>query len=267
MARSATRSYMRVMSIRSQRGFTIVELVVVITVLTILIGLVLVSLGSFYQSSTTSLTQTVQSTDTRSVLRAIENDLVTSSGFLTTTTMTPVTPTGSDNMNGAWSYKGNDLLKPNNRVLISRNYATDKHPGDETRSLVFCDGGPLVNNLVYFVAKDPQTQLYNLYRRTMVGTGTNCVGSSFQKQSCAPATVATDPPCKATDALLLYDVENFTIDYYATPDKQETIIDQYGAGEASIATAKSIKITVTTTRLLDGVSTPYSSSIRISRLN
>jgi len=258
---------MPVTSTNPQRGFTIVELVVVMTVLSILIGLVLVSLGSFFQASTTSLTQTVQSTDTRSVLRAIENDLVTSSGFLPTTTMTPTTPTGSDNLDGTWSYKGNDPLKPNNRVLISSNYATDKPPTDETRSLVLCGGTPLVNNLIYFAAKDPATQRYNLYRRTMIGTETGCLTTPFQKQSCAPTSASTNPPCKASDAVLLFDVESFTVDYYATPDKQETIIDQYGAGESSISTAKSIKITVTTTRLIDGVSTPYSSSIRISRLN
>lgn len=258
---------MPVISTKHQRGFTIVELLVVVTVLSILVGLVLTSLGSFYQSSTTSLTQTVQSTDTRSVLRKIESDLVTSSGFLATTTMAPVTPTGADNSTGAWSYKGNDPLKPDNRVLISSNYATDKASTDETRSLVLCGGAPLINNLVYFVAKDPSTNLYNLYRRTMVGTGSGCSATPFQKQSCAAASASTNPPCKATDAVLLYDVEKFTVDYYATSDKQETLIDQYGAGESSIPTAKSIKITVTTTRLINGVSTPYSTSIRISRLN
>lgn len=256
-------------STKSQSGFTIVELVVVITVLSILIGLVLTTLGSFYQSNTTSLSQTVQSTDTRSVLRSIENDLVTSSGFLATTSMVPVNPTGSDNIDGIWSYKGTDALHPNNRVLISSNYATDKPASDETRSLIFCNSGsqPLINNLVYFVAKDPNSTKYNLYRRTMIGTGTGCTATPFQKQSCAPAKASINPPCQSSDAVLLYDVENFTIDYYATPDKQETIIDQYGVGETSISTAKSIKITVTTNRLIDGVSTPYSSNIRISRLN
>ncbi len=256
-------------STRNHHGFTIVELIVVMTVLSILIGLTLTTLGSFYQSNTTSLSQTIQTTDTRSVLRAIENDLINSSGFLATTSMTAADPTGSDNAVGAWSYKGNDPLHPTNRVLISRNYATDKPATDDTRSLIFCSPGsqPLANNLIYFVAKDPNGSLYNLYRRTMVGTGTGCTGTPFQKQSCAAAKVAINPPCKSTDAVLLHDVHNFTVDYYATPDKQETIVDQYGVGESSIANTKSIKITVTTSRLINGVQTLYPSSIRISRLN
>lgn len=250
-------------------GFTVVELVVVMAVLSILIGLVLNTLGGFYESNTTSVSQTVQSTDSRSVLRTIENDLITSSGFLATTSMAPTNPTGADNIDSAWSYKGNDPLKPSNRVLISSNYATDKSSSDSTRSLVLCDPSsqPLVNNLIYFVAKDPNSTKYNLYRRTMVGSGTNCTATPFQKQTCAAAKASMRPPCQGVDAVLLYDVSDFTVDYYATPDKQDTIVDQYGIGEASIPSAKSIKITVTTNRQINGVTTPYSSNIRISRLN
>lgn len=251
-----------------QTGFTIVEIVVVISVLTLLMGLVMTTLYSFYQDNTTSLSQTVQSTDTRTVLRTIENDLVTSSGFLTTTSMAPTSPTGADNIDSSWSYKGNDTSKPNNRVLISQAYATDKPSSDETRTLVMCTGDqPLINNLVYFAAKDPSTNEYNLYRRTMTGTSTGCTPTPLQKQSCAPDKLAMSPPCQAADAVLLRNIESFTVDYYATAEQHTPIIDQYGAGESSIPSAKSIKITVTTNRLINGVSSSYSSSIRISRLN
>lgn len=260
---------MRFTSTRPQSGLTLVELIVVMAILSILTGLVVMTLGDFYQSNTTSLSQTVQATDTRSVLRSIEGDLITSTGFKTATTMTPVTPTGSDNAAAAWNYTGNDASKPNNRVLISSKYATDKPPSDETRSLIFCNPGgqPLVNNLVYFVARDASTNSYNLYRRIMVETAaTGCTATPYQKQSCE-ATKAWITPCQAVDAVLLYDVDSFTIDYFATAEQQDPIPDQYGAGAASVPSAKSIKITVTTNRLINGVSSPYTSSLRISRLN
>lgn len=251
-----------------QSGFTIVELLVVISVLSILIGLVLSTLSDFYQADVTSLSQTVQSTDTLSVLRSIESDLVTSSGFLTTTSMAPVSPTGSDNAVAAWSYTGNDAAHPNNRVLISSSYATDKSTSDVTRSLVLCDPNsqPLVNNVIYFVAKDPNASTYDLYRRIMVGSGTNCTATPFQKQTCAPA-MRTNPVCQASDAVLLSDISTFTVDYYATPNQQVPITDEYNTGAASIPAAQSIKITVTVNRKIGSITTPYSSSLRISLIH
>lgn len=264
---------MQAMSTRnSTRGFTIVELTVVLSILGILIALVLNTLGDFYQSNTTSLSQTVQSTDTRGVLRTIETDLTNASSFLPQTTMTPVNPTGSDNNAAAWDFKGDGT----NRVLIASAYATTKPANDDTRSLVYlntggvCDAAsstPMQYNLVYFIKQDANGQ-NNLYRRTMIPTNTQCpapLGPAVQKQTCQAAKLAlgTFSNCQAADAALLYNVSNFTVTYYDTAVGSNEI--NYATGD--ITTAKSIRVKVTTVRRVNGVNQPYSSEIRISKLN
>jgi prepilin-type N-terminal cleavage/methylation domain-containing protein len=250
-----------------QRGFTIVELIVVMTVLGILITLVLSTLGDFYYSNTTSIGKTVQSTDTTTVLRSIESNITTSAGFVPTTTMTIASPLGFNNDAVAWTYKGSDATKPNNRVLISKQYVTTLPVGNPNRALVYttasgCSAAtktPAVYNTIYFVKKDTATGLYNLYRRTILPTESLC-STAAQKQSCA-----IGQGCPTTDAILLFDVDSFTVDYYTTALAQTPIPDQYGS--ADISTAKSIKITVTTNRRINGVLSPAKSSIRISSLN
>jgi len=264
-------------STKKTHGFTIVELLVVTAVLMLLIGLVMSTLGDFYQANTTSLQQTVQNTDTRSVLRTIENDLINSSGFLTKNSMAIVSPTGPNDSanNNDWDYKGNTTTETEkHRVLIASKYATYTATTDDNRVLVYQNSGscdptvaaPVKNNLVYFTKLDTATNKYNLYGRTMVGTGPYCNSyTPTQKQSCKAGTVLTTP-CQAVDAVLLYDIDSFSVEYYASASEQ-TPIDGYPPGTGDISTAKSIKIKITTKRLLNGVSTPLETDIRVSPLN
>jgi len=269
------------------KGFTIVELVVVISVLGILMAVVLDTLGGFYQSNTTSLGQTNQDTDTRGVLRSIENELTNSAGFSANypTTGPAVIPLGSKNDTTAWSYLGNDSTKPNNKVLIASTYATDKPQTDDTRMIVFTDTGsgctpgtatPMKNALIYFAAKDSNNQ-YNLYRRTIVNTtgGVPC-STPVQKQTCAAISTSNLYPliCKGTDAMLLRNIDTFNVDYYTSPNDPSSYALAYNTDTAVVSTftrestienAKSIKITVTTKQLIDGKQTTNTASIRVSR--
>jgi type II secretory pathway pseudopilin PulG len=267
---------MQVLSDKS-RGFTIPELIISITVSTIMLGVIIFGLGSYYEGNVASTKRTTQQTDTRSVLRTIENDLVNSDGFLTDLAVTAA-PLGSNNLTTAWSYKGNDLALPDNRVLIGQSYATDKARTDDSRLLVFVSppagcgdlstATPATNALIYFVGRPTASSTLNLYRRTIVNTAGGIMCSTpYQKQTCAPTLVLANPTvCKASDALLLADVQNFTVDYYASSNDSEPIADQYTTAlAANIAAAKSVKLTVTTNRLIDGKSTAESASIRISR--
>lgn len=259
----------------AEQGFTIVELVVVMIVAGIIATLIFTSLDDFYNSNSAVISQTVQVADTRAVLRTIEADITGSPGFVTSLAATA--PTGMNNDATAWNYQTNDSSNPSNRrVLIARMYGTDKAPDDTTRQLQFvqsgvCDtvnGTPFQNYYVYFVALDTGSGLYNLYRRTMIGSGTPCPGTLFQKQSCAVSVIAANPSvCKATDAVLLHNVASFSVDYYLAATDQSPIADQYGGGSASVATAKSVVLSVSTNRSVNGTTIPYTSSLRMSRLN
>lgn len=260
-------------------GFSVVEIITVITVMGLLAGVVFGTLGGFYQSNTISLGQSAQDTDTRSVLRKIEKDLSRSAGFITTLAVS--SPLGSKNDATSWYYKGNDSAHPNNRVLISRVYATDKSTDDETRMPIFVNTGtgcdpstsPLAQNAyIYFIAEDLQTTgQYNLYRRTITGIsgGTMC-GTPFQKQSCSIDKAGGNPSvCKATDSILLYDVDSLDVQYY-TSSNDSSPIDSYSASppagtDTLVENAKTVVLTVTTNRLINGYNNPYSTSIRISR--
>ena len=246
------------------------------TVAGLLTGVVIFSLGNYYQENVSSAKRTTQDTDTRSTLRSIENEISNSAGFLTDLTVLNV-PFGSNNIIAPWSYKGNDPAKPNNRVLMANVYATDKARTDDSRMPVFINtlgscnpdiATPAKNALVYFAAKDSTTNLYNLYRRTIVNTsgGTLC-GTIYQKQTCAATLVTSYPSvCKASDAIIMSDIESFTVDYFASSNDASPIADQYTiAAPSAIQTAKTIRITVVTNRLIDGVRTANTASIRISR--
>ena len=132
-------SHMQVLSGKSP-GFTVTELAVVLTVLGSLIGIVLFTLGSFYESDTRSLALSTQDSDTRAVLRSIENEIMNSPGF---STSLPVSaPLGPANDANTWSYMGNLSDKPTDRVLIARAYATDKAVSDNSRLPVFTSIDP-----------------------------------------------------------------------------------------------------------------------------
>jgi prepilin-type N-terminal cleavage/methylation domain-containing protein len=264
-------------------GFTIVELVVVTTVLGLLIGVVLGTLGDFYNSNTSSLARTTQDTDTRGVLRSIENELGGSAGFTSSLSTGFVTPQGSDNNAAAWSYMGTNNTR---RVLIGLAYATDKDLKDDSRMVVLRRVGavnnqsldtPVVNAMIYFTAPDPTNSAkYNLYRRTIVNPGGGTVyPTPFQKNTCSSTKVTLYlSVCKGSDAILLYDINSFSVDYYTSSNDSAPIVgdnplsvNQYSASidPNLIANAKSVNITVVTNQRIDGKTSLITSNIRISR--
>ena len=257
-------------------GFTLPELLISVTVGAVMVGVIIFGLGNYYQDSVNSTQRTAQDTDTRSVLRSIENEIVNSNGFITDLVVT-ASPLGSSNTIAPWSYKGNNIALPNNRVLIAQTYATDLPATDPDRMLVFnnlidCSdpttSTPTKNAAVYFIAKPSSSSTYNLYRRTIVNTaGTPMCSIPNQKQTCAPGTFTSpNTTCQAVDAMLMSNIDNFTVDYYASSNDKDPIANQYTTALPSdISAAKSVKLTVTTNRYIEGVLTPNTASIRISR--
>jgi prepilin-type N-terminal cleavage/methylation domain-containing protein len=269
-------------------GFTVVELAIVITVFSILSSLVIFTLGDFYESNTSSVSKSVQSTNTRSVLRAIEDDLVSTTGWATTLPVVrPLGPTNDLVNLETWSYCGtggtSNCTQSVNRVLIAYTTATDKAPSDSTRLPVFantmgsCTPDGTLNTIkvasIYFVALDTSTSKYNLYRRTVVNpaSGTICNGVvPYQNTTCA-TSVSSQPVCKDasnnshTDAVLLTNIQSFTVDYYTQPNDTSPVTNEYTAPAASITNATTIKITVGTQSTVNGQQTTVNADLRVVR--
>lgn len=237
----------------NNRGFTVVELIVVITVTAILSGMLFGPLNDLYTANVSSSAQITQDSDTRGVLRQIANDLTSTTGFVDTIAV-PATPTGSNNLTASWIYTlpsnaAAANVDTDTQVLMGKVYATDLPYDHEDRRPIgagtACDLSQqtfVQNTYVYFV------KLGTLYRRTMVNSpnaGTPCAAIS-QKQSCQTPNGTN---CLASDAVLLRNVRSFLVTY-DTPS-------------ATAAKAATITVRTQPTSVVSSIS-PTEASIRIS---
>ena len=233
-------------------GFTIVELIVTVTVAAILAGILFGPLDDLYQSNVKSLTKVVQTTDTRSALRSIQENIALSSEFLAQNTVADPAGTEWNATNG--SGVNNVLITSNNATTIDASLDTSN-----TRLLVTDLGcnNPVKNNYVYFVSDG------TLYRRLIKNTSTATCNSMTigQKQTCA-AGYGSQPykdSCQGVDATILTRVTSFTIDYYALPADSTTISDP--------TAATTVVLKVTSERGNGNNKTSFNTSLRISRVN
>lgn len=248
---------------KSQRGFTIVELLVVLSVLGILIGLVMVTLANFYLSNLKTLNQTIQSSDTRSALGTIEKNLSLTSGFLASIGSL-ADPYGPSTGIATWTFRGDNpvssapVTKPT--ILIAQAYATST-----SNTLVYYPCGetlnPVKNTLIYYVKNK------TLYRRTITPANTCAATPIAQKPTCSSSGVGSGfPSCLGSDAVLLTDVSTFKIDYY---DKaiDSAPLNTYSQTDPAIQDTDSIRVTIETERTINGTVNKYTSSIRINKFN
>lgn len=282
---------------KSSLGFTVVELIVTMTILTMLTPVVLFSLGNYYDSTISSLTDTTQDTDTHNAVTAIAKDLRAATGFRASLDVASITPLGSTSdatSNGAWSYCGSTTTSTvcdgnatnnftTNRVLIAYTYASDGALTSNQRMPAFIkDASPSFNPAtaqpatvanIYFVAKDRKnSSQYDLYRRTVVDVNATtdvfrnvsaatglwpCSSSNptyasctmpYQKTSCA-STMSSYSICGARDAVLMYDVKSFWVDYYDSSNAKIATYSNTAGGATTAASniknnTASIQITV-----------------------
>lgn len=259
------RSFMQLLSTSHQAGFTLVEILTVLTVLSILVGLVLTTLYSMYDSNISALHIANQSTDTRTALRVLEDDVNIASSFQAKVA-SPTSPQGASNDTSEWSFKGSGA---SSRVLISQAYATTS--SDSGRALVYTDtsgcGSPSLTDAakytrIYFVSGT------TLYRRTVLPTNT-CAPGPFQKATCAAGQTA--PICQGVDAVILRDVSSFSIAYYTDAD-DATPVDVYNEPNDAVATSQvaastTIVVAIETTKTISGMIHTYQGSIRINKFN
>lgn len=235
-------------------GFTIIELVVTIAISGILMTMIFTPLNQLYNDNTKGLKSVIKVADTKGVLRSIEHSLALSYGFHHTN---PI----ADPFGTIWSWAGTGATS---RVLITSNYATDIEKKADTanaRTLVkdaTCTT-PLLNYNIYFVSGG------TLYRRTIKNPAATCGGIPIAQPQTCPVGF-NNPACTGRDAVLLTNVTNFTVDYYAEANDSVTMADQYTVNTVPSG-SKAIVITLTANSGTSMNDTSTTSKIRVARLN
>lgn len=261
-------------SSNKSHGFTIPELIVAILAISILTIIVFDTLGTYYYSNTTSLGITTQDTDTRTALRQIESDLSIGSVFydsavVSSSELGPKDQAGltvaSDRQ---WTVNW-DSASTGNMILASTIATTTS--GDMVALTANSgDCGPdkanfMKNLAVYFVKNNV------LYRRTIVNwssdgsTPTPCAGytpntQTAQKTSCAPSVSSSQ--CVSKDAVLARNVSSLQVKFYTSPTSSAPV-----TASSDLASAKTVDITVSTTKKINGASKASSAKLRFTVSN
>jgi prepilin-type N-terminal cleavage/methylation domain-containing protein len=224
---------------KASAGFTLIELIITMGILALLAGLLFGPMDDLYVSNTRNLKSIVQVGDTRSALRAVQQQVELSNAFL------PGNVVNDPLRSTPWASTGGE-------VLITSNYATTT---DATGSKKILTAGVTCaaesNNIVYFV--DNRT----LYRRTLTnrnvvapcGTGVDW----DQRHTCTPGN--TNAKCQGSDAKLADNVTQFSVEYYEFPYTSTPL--------GSPTNAKTVMLTLTT----DAGDGPITSKMRITKAN
>lgn len=250
------------------KGFTIIELVVVFPIVAIVIGALLVVLVELVVDNATTKSQSELTYTAQAALDVIERDITYATDFMPNKDSSVIDPYVSDAAGGAWSYTGSSS---DVRTLILRGYETQNPIGASTQTLIrsqdnSCDAQQSDNlisyNTVYFVKGG------NLYKRILTNTGVSvrCT-SAYQKQSCPADLASPNAACKVDDTLLATNVTAFKIDYYSSADNS-TPIDAYATGGGvSLDSAVSAQVTISMRRNVAGNNIDASRSVRVAKLN
>ena len=250
-----------------ERGFTIVELVVVMVVMGIMVAIIFGPIDALYSSSVTTLGTTVQNTDNRETVRFLQREIGQSRAFL------PASDASINKNDQAWDFKGDGLT---NRVLITDRFATKGTGNDRAlaytpkTTLAGCNAQASQNDVlriqyIYYVKNS------NLYRRIDVPSKTVCgPGALTQQQSCRTITgssgytVPEPLACGGADALLLNGVSEFRIDYFGSSVDTTSMGNIYNNSSSLTSSVSTVVITLKTNRVINGTKTDLTTSIRVT---
>lgn len=265
---------MRTLHRRQEKGFTLVEMIVVMTVLLVTAFFLFDLLWGILRTSDTDKVRLNMIHDRQTAMTVIEKDVSLTSRYLTTIDagLTENYPPAANG--NAWSYRGDSSTS---RVLLLRAYSTTENPLSSTRQPVFVgSGGACSSTAIYFNTVLRYNLIYfvkngNLYRRHLVDTSTPTCTSQYQKTSCPSAVdlgTGQNANCGADDELILRNVSDFSIRYYASKTST-TPQDVYasGANPSLVTGSVDIEVSLTASTLVAGQPVSTSSSLRISKLN
>ncbi len=278
------------MSQSNNRGFTIVEVLVIAPIIILALGAFIAVMVNMTAEVLKTQSENSMVQSTQDSLETIEQDIKISGQFLAANELTAQSPqgyadgTGPINSTNANSFTNVTTGNTRSKMLILRTFTTDKNPIDGTRKPIYTDQpAPDCNprtinklfssNTVYFVKNN------TLWKRTIIQQGSGrpnlCLSpgeSVWQEPSCS-STVTKGAFCKVNDTRLASNVSDFTVDYFTnasdtTPianasDPSKTIAERNDA----LTNASTVRVTIKTLATVAGRTVSNSAAIRATKLN
>jgi type II secretory pathway pseudopilin PulG len=216
----------------SQRGFTILELLIAMPIATIVVIILFGSLFTQYTAVLAASTKSNLRSSGQVLLINIQDELLFTIAY--GAVLNPDLA-DSDAPSGGWRHDSNP------ETLIINEIALDSTRRDDDRNIVRRRLNPCIsssvsanpvaiNNVIYFVKDNPNSNYDTLYKRTITPTynycgidtvtGNPCVPTTStcktnaKKTSCSTAVVGTNN-CIAEDSKLSENVLDFEVEYYA----------------------------------------------------
>ena len=258
---------------KNQRGFTLVEMVVVAPIVILAIGAFLTVIISMTGEVIASRTANTVTFNIQDSLSRIEQDVKLSTDFLATNSI--ALPLAN-----AQGYNDDDTAFTNvggtsGTALILDMAATITDPSTGDGSFVYranepnsCESAEVFNNtvmnynVVYFVKDD------TLWRRTIMpndylSTSYSCA-TAWQRPSCSPEYTSTF--CVTEDTKLLEGVtqSNFSIDYFTSPSETTAIADP--TNQANLDTAQTIEVSIASEQVAAGRTISEAASRKSTRV-
>lgn len=238
-------------------GFTLVEVLLVIPIATIMVVVLVGAIFTQYTASLAESARTELRASGQTILINLQDELLFTIAYgegLETRLDDPNEPSGG------WTYNTDP------QTLIISEIALDSTRRDENRHIVRqrvnnCEtssvtANPLaINNVIYFVQDDPNSNYGTLYKRTIVpeynicsrdtATGDPCTPVSVtcrdnaKETTCPEALVGTDN-CTAKDSALSEDVIDFVIRYFAEGNVETSVPSSADKIEITLTLGKKV---------------------------
>jgi type II secretory pathway pseudopilin PulG len=248
----------------SQKGFTLIEMLVVAPVIILMIGVIIGTISSVTGKSLRMNEKNAMTLDVQNALTAIESDMRRSQEILGTTGAVP-SPQGVDNISTAFTTNfGASPTYYTSGPIILEAVATTLSPLNPNRNPVYlntpnssCSANTIESNNPYTIKYVYFLENGNLWRRTIMNNGTACTSTvPWQEASCKPGYTNTTV-CKTDDELLLENVTSLQAQYYT--DSNTT------SPQNNTNNIKSINVSITSSKTVAGEAISYTASLRTNR--
>ncbi len=209
---------------KTQKGFTIVELLIIAPIVILVIGAFISVIVNMTGEVLMARGANAMAYNIQDALNRIEADVKLSTTFLSTNNVTLTSPQGFNDDTTAF----HNVSTTNSDQLILNTLATTGNPLSVTSGVVYLQNSPnacsstqvsqnnpLTLNVIYFVKNN------TLWRRVVMPSNYKTAGCSvpWQQPGCNPAIITTPTPqtmCQAQDEDLIDNINpsNFDVQYF-----------------------------------------------------